>query len=312
MALSLILAMFVVAERTGQKELIFPEISALALGTWVMKEPPWPFTPLRLWLSPTLAACTGTWIVRCLACPPVLMIAAALCLVFLELKLLRSAVVPSVSAAVLPVVTHTTTWRYPLAVVIWSGLVALGACWRLGRERNGLRGRNAEQRSEGGLGWSHGIRLLGGLLAASGIAVASGCTYLVAPPLMVAFIELARPGGRLRGKAARAMVLMLSCAVSGTILFGGLRDTLQWPPWVAAGATGIAAYAACRVLDLHFPPAAAIALLPGLVPAERLGAYPWQVLGGCCLFLTLRQLCFGNPKDAGGEPSHSPTQEAHP
>jgi len=58
-ALLLIMAMFAVSEYTGQQEVIFPEIAALALGAWIMEKSPWGSSILDLWLSPTLAALQG-------------------------------------------------------------------------------------------------------------------------------------------------------------------------------------------------------------------------------------------------------------
>jgi len=63
-ALLLIALMFAVTTYTHQKAIIFPEIAALALGSWVMERPPWHYTNLSIWISPSLAALTGVIIVR--------------------------------------------------------------------------------------------------------------------------------------------------------------------------------------------------------------------------------------------------------
>ena len=60
-ALLLITAMFALAEWSGQRKIIFPEIAALALGAWIMEKPPWSGSPLHYWPPPPLTGLGGGW-----------------------------------------------------------------------------------------------------------------------------------------------------------------------------------------------------------------------------------------------------------
>jgi len=47
-----------------------------------------------------------------------------------------------------------------------------------------------------------------------------------------------------------------------------------------------------HVLQLPFPPAVAISLLPTILPHGSLWSYPWQVLAGSAAFVMISKVCF--------------------
>lgn len=299
-SLLLIMAMFSVAEYSGQQEIIFPEIAALALGAWIMKKTPWRCTPLDLWLSPTLAALTGILMVRYVSYSPFLMITGAFCLVVLQLKLMRSGVLPSISAAILAIISRTDSWYYPLSVCILTGTIALG---HAALNRSELRKapsagldkyRDVQKESEdqgvmsGLLHWS---KLLAGVMAVAAVAASTGRLFMIAPPLIVAFVELSKPGGSLWNKSGKVLGLLFFAAVSGVLWCVLFTSVLGWPLWICAGAATVTVFLAYHVLHLPFPPAVAIALLPTILTRESLWSYPWQVLFGSAAFLLASKAC---------------------
>ena len=222
-ALLLILAMFAVAEQTGQQEIIFPEISALVLGAWIMETSPWRSSILNFWLSPTLGALTGVLMVRCSPYLPVFLIGGAFLLVTLQLKLLRSGLLPSISAAILAIITHSQSWHYPISVSILTGIIALG---RLLLIRSGsVKDPDATSRTAPpagtGANWTGSElarwgKLLAGVLFVSSLAASSDHLFMVAPPLVVAFVELSNPGRKLRGKSGQILVLLYNTAAASS------------------------------------------------------------------------------------------------
>lgn len=301
-ALLLILIMFALAEYGGEKEIIFPEIAALALGAWVMERPPWSGTALQYWVSPSLAALSGVLIVRCFGYAPLPMIAGAFCLVVLQLKFMRSGVLPSISAAILAILTRCDSWLYPLSVCVLTGLVGLGYRLRMGWTSGKAAG--GENRSLSG--WTttefvHWSKLLAALVCVSAVAVGCGRLFVVAPPLIVALVELSRPGGKLRDRWAAILGLLIFAAFSGAFWFGLLRATLELPLWLCAGTATLTVFFAYRRLRLPFPPAVAIALLPTIVPAESLWSYPWQVTAGSAAFVAMGRFLSRRPAEAAAE-----------
>ncbi len=305
-AILLVLAMFAAAEFTGQKEVIFPEIAALALGAWVMEKPPWQSHYLHFWLSPTLAALTGILIVRFFSYTPFFMIIGAFCLVVLQLKLFRSAILPSISAAILPIITHSDSWYYPLSVCVLTGTVAIGR--RLLTRKNSANDSLPEAGKPAGnpaiSPWSlpdlaHWGKLLAGVTLVSAAAIGGSLMFMVAPPLIVAFIELSKPGGALRDKAGKGLFLLVFAAFSGVFWLQLGHGFLHWPLWLSASAASATIFLFYHALRMPFPPAVAIALLPTILPESSVLSYPWQVLAGSSAFVALSKVCCGSAITSG-------------
>ncbi len=300
LAVLLIVAMFAVATRMRQKEFIFPELAALVLGAWVMETPPWRCTFLSLWLSPTLAALTGTLLVRYGHVSPVLLIVAAFTLVMAQLKLMRSAILPAISAAILPVITRSDSWEYPCAVCLMTGVIASG---RQVMFRSGLAGYGRELAEERPVNLSgdgaavaavkHGGALLAGVLAVSAMAYQFHLLFMAAPPLFVAFVELARPEGGLRRRALEIVALLVFAAFSGVLWLQLITNGLHLPVWFAACLSTTSVFLLYRFMRLTFPPAVAIALLPTIIPPRSLWAYPLHVLVGSLAFVAISTFWFG-------------------
>jgi len=259
-AILLVMAMFTVAEYTGEQEIIFPEIAALALGAWIMEKSPWQSTNLNFWLSPTLAAVTGIIIVRYFAYAPVVMIPAAFCLVALQLKLFRSAVLPSISAAILPIITRSESWYYPLSVCLLTGIIALG---RLVLNNNkSKKGQIIEATRTAGVTAAdrsllsqsvHWGKLLTGVILVTAVAVGFDLLFMVAPPLLVAFVELSKPGGAVRAKMGRALIVIVLAAFTGVFWLLLIHKALFLPVWVSSCVATITIFLVYHALRMPFP-----------------------------------------------------------
>lgn len=290
----LVAAMCIISGYTGEKEIIFPEISALAIGAWVMEKSTWGNKSFHFWLSPTIAALTGLVITRFLPYSPFFMIAGAFILVVLQLKIIGSEVSPFFSAAILPILTHTQSWYYPLSVCILTGIIACGR--KLidnfykekdisGRFVESLNGREKVNLTHDELvNW---VKLLTSIMLVSAIALYFQWNYIIAPPLIVAFVELAKLKGKLHSKTGLVFILLVLAAFSGVLWLYLIYYFLHWPVWISASLSMV-----CILLIFHFlrfalPPAAAITLLPIIIPVKNLWMYPWQVLVGSAIFLMI-------------------------
>ena len=121
---ALVSAMVFTAEITGLEAVIFPEIAALAFGAWGTRARPWMATNFDLFLSPTLAAFTGWFVINYIPGPLTLRAGCAFVLVLLELRITASAVLPSISAAILPLVAGESSLYYPVAVAAFTAAIA--------------------------------------------------------------------------------------------------------------------------------------------------------------------------------------------
>jgi hypothetical protein len=318
-AMLLIVVMFAVAEYTGQKEIIFPEIAALALGAWVMEKSPWRGTNLQFWLSPSLAALTGMLIVHFFVYQPFLMVTAAFCLVVLQLKLAHSAILPSISAAILPIITRSDSWWYPLSVCVMAGIIALGRRVLNSNDSqtsplieaartSGVTAKDRWTLAESAL-WG---KLLAGVSLVTAVAVGFDLLFMVAPPLIVAFVEMSKPGGPVQKKMGRALIVIVLAAFSGVFWLLLIHTVLLWPVWVSSCISAMTVFLLYHALRMPFPPAVAIALLPTILPEAALLSYPWHVLAGTTAFCMLSKACFGNSGLSSGKTKETPAAGACP
>jgi hypothetical protein len=291
-ALALVMIMFAAAEIARAQEIVFPEIAALALGAWVMREAPWRATALTLWLSPTLAALTGVLLVRLHPGPLPVEIGAAFLLVAVQLALLRSAILPALSAAILPIVTRTGSWSYPLSVCVLAAIVSLGRA-ALARPVEGGGSEATAPRARAAHRALHWGKLLAGVLLVSAVAWRSRWLFMMAPPLAVMFVEMANPEGALRARGGLVFLLLVIAACSGVFWIYALHRVMQAPMWLAACLSLGSILLVFHAVRLPFPPAAAIALLPAIIPARSLWLYPLQVSAGSAVFWLMSAVAFG-------------------
>ena len=138
-AVAVVAAMVAAAELLGEREIIFPEMAALAVGMLAAPRRPWQTSRSRTALLIAVCAITGVLIVRYVHAP----LWAQISLAFLLCQLLfvssGTTFAPMISAMVLPVFLGTTSWVYPAAAIILT--LAMGAV-QLIFERLGVRERN--------------------------------------------------------------------------------------------------------------------------------------------------------------------------
>ena len=129
-------------------------------------------------------------------------------------------------------------------------------------------------------------------------ALALDCRFAVAPPLLVAFTEFSSPTAAARKRPFRAGAAIFLCALAGTASRLLLQGALGLPLTLAALLAAAAMIAILRSLGMYVPPAGALAILPMLLPAERLPRYPLQIALGTALFLALAIAVFREREEA--------------
>jgi hypothetical protein len=340
--MALIMGLFALVDLYAEKEILFPEIAALALGFWIMEKPPWRGSWPAVWMSPTLAALTGVLLLRYVPLPPIFLIGIAFILVVLQLKLLRSEVFPAISAAILAIITHATSWLYPLSVGILMAIIVLGKICldkfsgkrsstdspgfdlpkrkyfffpglfidafaktrRMAKQNfrptrlGGFSGAKAyiryvevlkNHRNAVGRTFCDAIiywgKVLAGVLILSAVALRSGFLFMIAPPLIVAFVELSRVDQPLRRSPGKVVLLLFLGAGSGALWFYLVTEVLHGPLWLFSGLALGTVFCLYRTFETSFPPVAALALLPALVPDVYFWKYPLHVLVGSAIFI---------------------------
>ena len=262
----------------GIQEIIFPETAALLTGCFLVPRRPWNVPHGVLTLEMSLCALAGILISRYMMIPLYFKVLTATALVFALLVTTGTAMLPAISAFALPVLIGTTEWIYVIAVVVIAALCDLG---NLFFEKNGIMERRTYDREERNPG--HWTRMLLVFAVVLLFPMLTGLKFMVAPPLIVAFPALSGTDALAANRLLPTVGLFAGTAWIGffcRILSDGtvVPETL----WMMAAAAG--AWLLFTLMKRFFPPAAAIAVLPFLLPADGLWKYPLEIMAGI-LFL---------------------------
>lgn len=122
------------------------------------------------------------------------------------------------------------------------------------------------------------------LAAVTAAAIFGGWTYMIAPPLIVAFSEISYPDSLAGKKPIILIFSVISCALCGTVSRLVLCEVTGLPLCIGVLAAAAAAYGLLMLFELPFPPAAALAVLPFILSEDVLGAYPFQAAAGIIIF----------------------------
>ena len=278
-ALLLTGAMTAAAELLHNREIIFPEIAAIAAGSLLSPKRAWHTDAKRMLLFIAVCAVSGVLIVR--FCPLALSLQLCIAFAFAQLLFLfsRTTFAPMISAIVLPVLLQTESPVYIFAAVTLTALILL--CRGLLLRLHILEDTPYEKQPLPDAA-AYRSMLLCTLLGCGWILFSQGMNlpFLAAPPLLVAFTEFRRPDAVSRTAPQRVILLMISCAVSGVLLRALLCILLGAPLWTAAVLTLAAVYVLMQHFSLTIPPAAAIAVLADLVPEDVLMLFPLQIACG--------------------------------
>jgi hypothetical protein len=269
------------SELTGEKEILFPEIAAIAAGAFAAPKMAWNTSYARMFLLLAAGAVTGTLLVL-IPLPPAVQMSLAFLAASLMLAVSRTTFAPMISAIVLPVMLQTRSVVYPVSAAILSASVI---AVRMLLQKRGLLEApdyqpepmpDAHKSADLLLRW-----MLGSCVIV--LAVLSGQKLIAAPPLLVAFTEFWKPGARAQRQPMRVSLLIASCALIGTAMriSAVYLGFYQFP---AAGLTLLLVLLVMRRTGMLIPPAAALSVLAFLIPAESLLRYPLLILAGALIF----------------------------
>lgn len=290
-AVMAILLMVGISEWTGEKEVIFPEMTALAIGAWIIDKRVWKVKRWQMVALMSLGAAVGVCIVRysCFSFP----VNLAMAFLFAGICLLcsRATLIPLISACMLPVLLHTETWIYPLSVFLLSVALVLG---QKGMERCSVRHKidyvPAERNwKRDSLRW---LALLGFVFLISLAAFYMNYRYIVIPPLVVTFAEIVNSKAGFRNRPVQLLLFMVAASLLGTSFQMLGYYYLHLPETVVALCIVFALFLIFEWTGKYFAPAGALAFIPLIVPRETLVWLPLQASIGAALFISIAMLVF--------------------
>lgn len=282
--LTLLLAAGMVAasEILHDKEIIFPEITAVAIGALTAPKQSWNASRLRLLLTITAAAVIGVGLVF-VPLPPVVKVPLAIACAVACVTASKTEFLPAISACVLPVLLETKCPVYIGSVVVMTSLILLA---QLLLEKLGLREKNVftPVKLDKQL-IALRIRQTAVASIVCMIPVLTKEIFFIAPPLIVAFFEMSKPHSKLLGRSTQAASLIVLAAVSGVLSRFLLTERLGLPLAVSAAVScTVILIAVCR-MKLYFPPCGAVATLPFIIPEGALMRFPFEIAAGTMIFI---------------------------
>ncbi len=296
-AVIFVTVMVLAAEGLGEREILFPEIAALAVGALAAPRQSWQTNRVRMVASIAVCATGGVLIVRLVPWPlwGQMLLAFAICQGMYLFS--RTTFAPMISAMVLPVLLGTTSWVYPIAaVVLTAGIAGLQFLF----EKVGIR----EKLPFSPLplpGRQDILDTLLRILCAGAVifaAVLTGWRMCAAPPLLVAFTEFSRCGSRARSTPLRTIFLVSLCGCCGALCRWLVSAVAGLPLALAAAAAMSATLLLMWKMKQYLPPAGAMAILPMLLPVEQVKLFGIQVFIGVSIFMGLALLLFRNKRES--------------
>ncbi len=271
-------AMGFLAEYTNTREFIFPEATALLTGAFLMKKMPWNVRHGMMTVIMTLCAAAGIVISRS-PLPLYVKLACAVAVVILLLGITGTSMTPAVSACALPVLIGTTDWIYVLTVFVLALVCDTG---NLAMEHAGLMERQLYVSGKiSGMVWLRKYLVFAVILI---LPAVTEQWYLIVPPLIVAYLALSDEQSLFAQRPVLSVLLFTAASVIGFVC-RIIYEESPLPMTLCILLAAAMIWMVFAITRLPFPPAAAIAILPFLLPYDGLWRYPVEVTAGILILL---------------------------
>ncbi|WP_313576020.1 hypothetical protein [Brevundimonas sp.] len=272
-AFAFIIAMTAVAQLLNDREIILPEIAAMAVALWAWRDQAWMRRPEAIFLWPSLTA-LGGFAVNLLAVPFTAKLAILLVGMLGLFLIFRYSLPPALATGFLPIVTNAVELSFLISISVTTLVLMLGVIM--------FRLRTPAERSAP-LNRSAMTAYL--LISGAGIVLAAVAGYpqlgLIPPVTVVVYESLHMKMYSARMALKQTAVLTLS-AVIGAVLFQALHS---WP--LIAALDMAAVFLLLRLFKMRMPAAYAFPLLPFVFPPEVAPLLPAAALAACVVSFSL-------------------------
>ena len=283
-SLAVVALMIGSAEVLGEKEIIFPEITAVAMGALIAPVQSWNTSRTRLFAAIVSAAVIGVCIVRFTPETLILKIALGLLAAVGVITLSKTSFIPTISACILPILMGTKSPIYVVSVALMTTIILLS--------QKALEHLGLHEKYE-----FTPVKPTSHLLKLRAIQVMTALVicifpahfheiFFIAPPLIVAFFELSNKGSKLIKRKYTAILLIATAAFTGAFARFFVSEKLGLTLTLGAVISSAVIFALCRKFKLYFPPCCAISTLPFIIPQSAILKFPFEVTAGY-IILTL-------------------------
>lgn len=284
-------AMVIIAEISGEKEIIFPEICALTIGAWISEKQPWMCNKRKMFFLVSVASLFGMLVTRYIPLPLIFQVCLCFAFTGIVLTITRTTLIPIISACILPVYLGTKSWVYPISVTIMA-LIIICAQWLM--EKSHLKPQNHYIPCEFNIKtqiikWTK-LLIVFALIAL--IPFKAHQIFFLAPPLIVTFTEFSNTSSPLRNRPFTIIGLMTLAATTGCILRETLNVYLHFPLTICTILACCILFFTFDKIKTLFPPAGAILLIPMVLKTEYLKLLPLEVFIGATVLIFAAKIIF--------------------
>lgn len=266
------------------KEIIFPEILALCVGAIVAQKRPWNISLRYMILLMTLCSIIGFVLSAYVPIPIELkiMIGFVVCTVILMIS--KTSLFPCISACILPIIVGCDSVIYPISVIVATFFVIAFSYFyrKIGFSDSFVSEKSVYNYK---LEAAHYLMLFVVLAIITPILNHFNIILCIAPPLIVAFVELSYPKSRASKAPIFIGVLITMCASIGVAFRIIFSDILPIPMFVTAMIVSLIVSVLLLKSGQLFPPAAALSILPFLIDESQLKWFPFMILAGCAILI---------------------------
>ncbi len=266
------------------KEIIFPEITALTIGSLITPRRIWRVSNTRMIFLIGICAVLGVCIVKYVPGNLWIQIMLAFCIAQFILSFSKTTMAPLISALVLPVVLQTDTWIYPVSAVVMTTLIVLSQQMLVY-----IGVRNTEIFYPAPYPKKKDLRDIGVRIIVASVLtfvfLSIGWKFSVSPPLLVLFQELSNRNFKARKMPGKTIAILTACAAIGAFGRLILTENMGISLMITAVLVSVGVLVVMRIIDMFLPPAGALAILPMLISADKLVLYPLQILIGSVVLM---------------------------
>ena len=214
MTILLVALMILMSEVFHEKEFIFPEITALTIGAWLAPKQVWKTNKIKLVFLIATYASLGIILVKYVDIDIYFKILIGFVVCVTGLFLSKTTFAPLISATILPIIINSESWLYPLFATAMSILIVIGQQYL---EKGGYRSVQEYHPVTAAVKETYSLNLkrLCALALTAFIALQLKLPFLIAPPLIVAFVELSSNHPKLRHNSIKLAFVTFICAFSG-------------------------------------------------------------------------------------------------
>lgn len=280
-----------IAELLNEKEIIFPEITALAVGYMVAQKRSWKVNGKRMLLLITICATVGVLIVRYSGLTLFQQMIIAFSFAQILFMFSGTTFAPFVSAIVLPVMMQTKSFIYPISAVVLTILV-------IGFHQLFLKMKIREDEEYIPVMLNSKDDIIDTALRIVCVAIVGfvaiyfNYKFIIAPPLLVAFTEFSRPRNKVRNKPIKTVLVITGCALVGSLSRYLLTIKLELPLTVSALIATLIMLLILTYTKMYMPPVGAITILSMIIPQSSVITYPLQIFVGSVVIILLSRVFF--------------------